>query len=167
MLTASRRLSLSRNTIRSGRLTFYLATAAIVLLAAVLRLHALDFADVRFDEASALQQALSIAQGRLQLLANFSGSVLNHPPAYLYIHGVAVSGDARLSCGVDISRLAGCAGDCAVHVDLSAALFRAHGVDRRPALRHSAVGHSVFAQHRHRRHSPARRARRARLARSH
>ncbi len=85
MTAVSRPTSLLQSITASSRLSFYLAAAAILVLAAVLRLNALDFADVRFDEASALQQALSISQGRLQLLANFSGSVLNHPPAYLYI----------------------------------------------------------------------------------
>lgn len=85
MISALNRISLSRSTAARGRLIFYLAATAIVVLAAALRLYALDFADVRFDEASALQQALSIAQGRLQLLAHFSGSLLNHGPAYLYL----------------------------------------------------------------------------------
>ncbi|MCL5997096.1 MAG: glycosyltransferase family 39 protein [Chloroflexi bacterium] len=58
--------------------------AVIVLLAASLRLYALDLIDVRFDEASAPQFALSIAQGQWLKVAPFSGSVANHPPVYLY-----------------------------------------------------------------------------------
>ncbi len=54
-------------------------------LATFLRLHRLDLIDVRFDEASAPQLALSIAQGNWLPVAPFSGSVANHPPVYLYL----------------------------------------------------------------------------------
>jgi hypothetical protein len=53
--------------------------------AAALRLHQLDAIDVRFDEASAPQQAREIAHGALRVVSSFSGSVANHPPLYLYL----------------------------------------------------------------------------------
>ncbi len=56
--------------------------------AAVLRLHQLDAIDVRFDEASAAQQARAIAHGALRAVSSFSGSVANHPPLYLYLLAV-------------------------------------------------------------------------------
>jgi 4-amino-4-deoxy-L-arabinose transferase-like glycosyltransferase len=56
----------------------------IILLAAFMRLSRLDLIDVRFDEASAPQLALSIARGNLLPVAPFSGSVANHPPLFLY-----------------------------------------------------------------------------------
>ena len=40
---------------------------------------------MRYDEASALQSALAIAQGQWLWVAPFSGSVANHPPVYLYV----------------------------------------------------------------------------------
>ena len=58
---------------------------AILVLAAILRLYALDAIDLRFDEASAPQFALSIANGHLLSIAPFSGSVVNHPPVFLYV----------------------------------------------------------------------------------
>lgn len=57
----------------------------VLLLAAFMRLYRLDLIDVRFDEASAPQLAFSIARGNLLPVAPFSGSVANHPPAYLYL----------------------------------------------------------------------------------
>ena len=57
----------------------------ILTLAAFLRLYQLDLIDVRYDEASALQSALAIAQGQWLSVAPFSGSVANHPPVYLYV----------------------------------------------------------------------------------
>lgn len=57
----------------------------VLFLAALMRLNRLDLIDVRFDEASAPQLALSIARGNLLPVAPFSGSVANHPPAYLYM----------------------------------------------------------------------------------
>jgi hypothetical protein len=57
----------------------------LLALAAALRLYQLDGIDVRFDEASAPQQALAIARGQLQAVAYHSGSVVNHPPLYLYL----------------------------------------------------------------------------------
>ncbi len=56
----------------------------MLLIAAALRLVWLDLADVRFDEASALQHARGIAEGRLLPVVPFSGSVANHPPAFIY-----------------------------------------------------------------------------------
>jgi hypothetical protein len=56
----------------------------VIALAAFMRLYRLDLIDVRFDEASAPQLALSIARGNLLPVAPFSGSVANHPPLFLY-----------------------------------------------------------------------------------
>jgi hypothetical protein len=56
----------------------------VIALAAFMRLNNLDLIDVRFDEASAPQLALSIARGNLLPVAPFSGSVANHPPLFLY-----------------------------------------------------------------------------------
>ena len=58
---------------------------AVLILAAVLRLQSLDLIDLRYDEASAPQFALSIVQGQWLSFAPFSGSVANHPPVYLYV----------------------------------------------------------------------------------
>jgi 4-amino-4-deoxy-L-arabinose transferase-like glycosyltransferase len=58
---------------------------AVLALAAVLRLQSLDLIDLRYDEASAPQFALSIVQGQWLSFAPFSGSVANHPPVYLYV----------------------------------------------------------------------------------
>jgi 4-amino-4-deoxy-L-arabinose transferase-like glycosyltransferase len=58
---------------------------AVIGLAAFLRLYRLDLLDLRFDEASAPQLALSIARGNWLPVAPFSGSVANHPPVYLYL----------------------------------------------------------------------------------
>ena len=57
----------------------------VLILAAVLRLQSLDLIDLRYDEASAPQFALSIVQGQWLSFAPFSGSVANHPPVYLYV----------------------------------------------------------------------------------
>src|SRR5450759_2348858 len=57
---------------------------AVLILAAVLRLQSLELIDLRYDEASAPQFALGIAQGPLLAVAPFSGSVANHPPVYFY-----------------------------------------------------------------------------------
>jgi 4-amino-4-deoxy-L-arabinose transferase-like glycosyltransferase len=61
------------------------AFIAVLLLAAFLRLQSLDLIDLRYDEASAPQFALSITQGQWLSFAPFSGSVANHPPVYLYV----------------------------------------------------------------------------------
>jgi len=66
-------------------LRHYAPLALILALAAFLRLYQLNLLDLRFDEASALQSALGIARGQWLLVAPFSGSVANHPPAYLYL----------------------------------------------------------------------------------
>ncbi len=68
----------------ASRRTEVLLFALVMLLAAFMRLHRLDLIDVRFDEASAPQLALGIARGNLLPVAPFSGSVANHPPAFLY-----------------------------------------------------------------------------------
>ncbi len=68
----------------SGARTEKLVLAGILILAAALRLYRLDFLDVRFDEASGLQNALTIAGGALLKVASFSGSVAVHPPVYAY-----------------------------------------------------------------------------------
>ncbi len=60
----------------------------VLALATILRLYSLDTIDLRYDEASAAQFALSIANGNLLAVAPFSGSVANHPPVYLYILAV-------------------------------------------------------------------------------
>ena len=62
-----------------------LAFAAILLLAAALRLYHFDLIDVRYDESLPANQALQITQGMWLGLAPFSGSVINHPPVYLYL----------------------------------------------------------------------------------
>ncbi|MCS6773250.1 MAG: hypothetical protein NZ693_03955, partial [Thermoflexales bacterium] len=49
-----------------------------------LRLFQLDLVDLRYDEASTLFFARGIAEGHWLAIAPFSGSVLNHPAAYLY-----------------------------------------------------------------------------------
>lgn len=61
------------------------AVMLVLGLAATLRLHRLDLADLRFDEAIALRLARGIAEGHWLAIAPFSGSVANHPPAYLYV----------------------------------------------------------------------------------
>ncbi|MFC1465832.1 MAG: glycosyltransferase family 39 protein [Candidatus Brachytrichaceae bacterium NZ_4S206] len=63
----------------------WLAFILVMALAAFLRLYRLDLIDVRFDEASAPQLALSITRGNWLPVAPFSGSVANHPPVYLYL----------------------------------------------------------------------------------
>ncbi|MCS7057220.1 MAG: glycosyltransferase family 39 protein [Thermoflexales bacterium] len=63
----------------------WLAFILVMSLAAFLRLYRLDLIDVRFDEASAPQLALSIVRGNWLPIAPFSGSVANHPPVYLYV----------------------------------------------------------------------------------
>ncbi|BCX04047.1 MAG: hypothetical protein KatS3mg053_1985 [Candidatus Roseilinea sp.] len=63
----------------------WFAFILVMGLAAFLRLHRLDLIDVRFDEASAPQLALSITRGNWLPVAPFSGSVANHPPVYLYL----------------------------------------------------------------------------------
>ncbi|MCS6846652.1 MAG: glycosyltransferase family 39 protein [Anaerolineae bacterium] len=63
----------------------WLAFILVMALAAFLRLYRLDLIDVRFDEASAPQLALSIVRGNWLPVAPFSGSVANHPPVYLYL----------------------------------------------------------------------------------
>jgi 4-amino-4-deoxy-L-arabinose transferase-like glycosyltransferase len=68
----------------SSRRTEILLFLLVILLAAFMRLNRLDLIDVRFDEASAPQLALSIARGNLLPVAPFSGSVANHPPLFLY-----------------------------------------------------------------------------------
>jgi 4-amino-4-deoxy-L-arabinose transferase-like glycosyltransferase len=63
----------------------WLALASVLILATALRLYRLDLLDLRFDEATALRQAMQIARGEWLPVAPFSGSVANHPPTYLYI----------------------------------------------------------------------------------
>jgi len=58
---------------------------AILLLAAGLRLYRLDLIDYRYDEASSVQYALDIINGRLIAVAPFSGSLASHPPLFLYV----------------------------------------------------------------------------------
>ncbi len=57
---------------------------AVLLLAALLRLYRIDMLDLRFDEASGLQNARNAAGGALLLTAPFSGSVVEHPAIYAY-----------------------------------------------------------------------------------
>lgn len=56
----------------------------VLLLAAFLRLYRIDMIDLRYDEASGLQNARRVAGGELLLTAPFSGSVVEHPPVYAY-----------------------------------------------------------------------------------
>jgi 4-amino-4-deoxy-L-arabinose transferase-like glycosyltransferase len=56
----------------------------VLVLGAGLRLFELDLLDVRFDEASGLQNARLVAQGIWLRVAPFSGSVAAHPPVYAY-----------------------------------------------------------------------------------
>ena len=70
------------------RLLSPLICAAILLLAAALRLYRLDLIDLRYDEALAPLQALNITRGEWLGLAPFSGSVINHPPLFLYFLAV-------------------------------------------------------------------------------
>jgi len=62
-----------------------IAFVGVIILAIALRLYRLDLMDLRFDEATALRQAMQIAGGTWLPVAPFSGSVANHPPTYLYI----------------------------------------------------------------------------------
>ncbi len=57
----------------------------IVCVASFLRLYRLDLIDLRYDEALAPLQALNITHGEWLLVAPFSGSVINHPPLFLYL----------------------------------------------------------------------------------
>lgn len=56
----------------------------VVLVACVLRFYRMDLLDLRFDEASGLQNARNVAEGQLLLTAPFSGSLVEHPPVYAY-----------------------------------------------------------------------------------
>jgi 4-amino-4-deoxy-L-arabinose transferase-like glycosyltransferase len=61
------------------------ALAALILVVSTgLRLWQPGLADVRFDEASGLQNALTVARGTFLAVATFSGSVAVHPPVYAY-----------------------------------------------------------------------------------
>jgi hypothetical protein len=62
-----------------------LAVLSIVLLAVTLRVYRLEDVDLRFDAASALQQARGIADGEWLAFARYSGSVIAHPPLFLYL----------------------------------------------------------------------------------
>lgn len=69
--------------------TAVMVGAAILLVAAVLRLNRLDLIDYRFDQAYPLQYALDIVSGRTLWGAQPHGSVGAHPPAYLYVIALA------------------------------------------------------------------------------
>ncbi len=56
----------------------------ILALAAFFRLEQPEALDLAGDEASALNQAYDIAHGEMRLVALHSGSVIPHPPVYLY-----------------------------------------------------------------------------------
>ncbi len=62
-----------------------LILTAIMALGAALRLYRLEDVDIRFDAASAVQQARAIAEGQLTGFAHYSGSVIEHPPLFLYL----------------------------------------------------------------------------------
>ena len=66
----------------------WLILFVITALSAFLRLHRLDLIDIRYDEALAPLQALNITQGEWLAVAPFSGSLINHPPLFLYILAV-------------------------------------------------------------------------------
>ena len=87
-MNASRRAEQMDATSKAESISLYrtemLLFVLVVALAAFMRLSRLDLIDVRFDEASAPQLALSIARGNLLPVAPFSGSVANHPPLFLY-----------------------------------------------------------------------------------
>lgn len=71
--------------VRLSNRLFAFAWVFILLLAAGLRLYRLDLIDIRYDEALAPLQALNITRGEWLGLAPYSGSVINHPPLYLYL----------------------------------------------------------------------------------
>lgn len=68
----------------SSRWLWTLSLAAIVLLAAGLRLNRLDLIDFRFDQAYPLQYAMDIVRGHMWGVQPH-GSVAGHPAAYLYV----------------------------------------------------------------------------------
>ncbi|MDW8053708.1 MAG: hypothetical protein RMJ86_04070 [Anaerolineae bacterium] len=77
-------MSESRSTANAQLAAEWGAALLILGLAAALRLYQPALVDMRFDEAIALRLARGIAEGHWFGLAPFSGSVVNHPPAYLY-----------------------------------------------------------------------------------
>ena len=76
-----------------------LALLGILLLASILRLEQPDLLDLGGDEAAALNQAYDIAHGDLAAIAQNSGSILPHPPVFLYTLAPAllVSDDLRVT----------------------------------------------------------------------
>lgn len=62
----------------------FLSFIGVLLLAYALRFYHMDLLDLRYDEASGLQNARNAAGGELLLTAPFSGSVVEHPPVYAY-----------------------------------------------------------------------------------
>ncbi|MBL8093452.1 MAG: glycosyltransferase family 39 protein [Anaerolineales bacterium] len=69
----------------SERLSWPLALlVGILIVATALRVERPELLDLAGDEASALNQAFDIAHGGVRLIALNSGSVLPHPPVYLY-----------------------------------------------------------------------------------
>ncbi|MCW1970995.1 MAG: hypothetical protein KIH69_023040 [Anaerolineae bacterium] len=65
--------------------TAKLALLAVLILAAGLRLFALDQIDVRYDEAAAPIFAHEVAHGILHPVVPFSGSVARHPAVWIYV----------------------------------------------------------------------------------
>lgn len=98
----------------SPRLRGWLPLAAILALAAGLRLFGLDLIDLRYDEAVAPVFAMNIAAGQWLPVAPFSGSVANHPPLYLYVLAApyVFTSDVLLIAGyramLDVAAVAGC-----------------------------------------------------------
>jgi len=80
---------------RQRALYMWIGFAGVIALAAALRLYRLDLVDLRFDEATALRQAMQIAGGGWLPVAPFSGSVANHPPTYLYLSLIHISEPTR------------------------------------------------------------------------
>jgi hypothetical protein len=74
-----------RGRIAPDALRHMLMLTVIVALALGLRLYRLADIDIRFDAASALQQAQAIADGAWPGFARYSGSIIEHPPLFLYL----------------------------------------------------------------------------------
>ncbi len=81
------------------RLRQRLALFGILLLATLLRIEQPDLLALGGDESTALNQAYDVAHGDLLTIAPFSGSILPHPPAFLYTLAPAflVGDDLRIA----------------------------------------------------------------------
>ena len=119
------------DTTRQGAVGRWVALAAVVVLASVLRLYALDLIDVRYDEASGARFGLRVAGGEgFSALPN-TGSVANHPPVYAYLMAVPylITRDfiavAAYRALIDVLAVAVCFWLCARHFSTRVAWFAA------------------------------------------